>query len=316
MTGNALVTGTFRRTASGLLLMAPLLAHGAPVDTSGWECNFCPFEDGQLESEVADLGDLADQAAATVTIKVLPTAIGTITNQAGVDSTQSDANPADNSDTEETLVGPGQGYPRPKSASPVRVSLVPAYRQCTAPNRVHGPPLAFAACGPPAQQSADLTVGTPDANGKAPSSVGYARAAARAGDPATPADEADVRVEFEITDVRRRSDLSDYAGEVQLNAQLRITDRFNGTSPGGSQAGTVVDLPFPVPGVCVATPNPSVGGRCVAVTTFDAVVPNAVAEGKRAIWAFGQFRVIDGGADGEIETVPNTLFAVQGVFIP
>jgi MtrB/PioB family decaheme-associated outer membrane protein len=52
MTGNALVTGTFRRTAPGLLLIAPLLAHGAPVDTSGWECNFCPFEDGRRESEV------------------------------------------------------------------------------------------------------------------------------------------------------------------------------------------------------------------------------------------------------------------------
>ena len=46
-------------------------------------------------------------------------------------SPQGDDNPADNSDTEQTVVGPGQGYPRPdgkrpapqiyKSASHVRV---------------------------------------------------------------------------------------------------------------------------------------------------------------------------------------------------
>jgi len=263
-----------------------------------------------------DLGPLAEQATAAVAIEVVPTATGTITNQASVESPLGDADPTDNADTEQTVVGPGQGYPRPKSASPQRVSLVPAYNQCASPTRTHGPPLAFPACTPE-QASAVLTVGTPDANGKAPSSIGYARVAARAGDPATPADEADVRVEFEITDVRRRSDLSDYAGEVQLNAQLRITDRFNSTSPGGgSNAATVLDIPFPVNGVCVATPDPSLGGRCVAVTTFDAVVPNAVAEGKRAIWAFNQFQVIDGGADGRIDTFPNTLFAVQGVFVP
>ena len=34
-------------------------------------------------------------------------------------------------------------YPRPKGATPTRVSLVPAYRQCTSPDRTHGPPLAF-----------------------------------------------------------------------------------------------------------------------------------------------------------------------------
>ena len=34
---------------------------------------------------------------------------------------QADDNPADNSDTEQTVVGPGQGYPRPKGATPLRV---------------------------------------------------------------------------------------------------------------------------------------------------------------------------------------------------
>ena len=34
-------------------------------------------------------------------------------------------------------------HPRPKSASPMQMSLVPAYTPCAAPNRTHGPPLAF-----------------------------------------------------------------------------------------------------------------------------------------------------------------------------
>ena len=56
-------------------------------------------------------------------------------------------------------------HPRPKGASPVRLSLVPTYDQCSAPNRTHGPPLAFPSCNPPAQTSGQATVGTPDAFG-------------------------------------------------------------------------------------------------------------------------------------------------------
>ena len=60
------------------------------------------------------------------------------------------------------------GYPRPKGATPLRASLVPAYNQCTSPNRVHGPPdfpgngsNPDGSCNPPAQTSGQLTVGTP-----------------------------------------------------------------------------------------------------------------------------------------------------------
>ena len=37
---------------------------------------------------------------------------------------------------------------------------------------------------------------------------------------------------------------------------------------------------------------------------------------RRALWELGKLRVLDGGADGDAETGPNTLFAVQGVFVP
>ena len=40
------------------------------------------------------------------------------------------------------------GYPRPKGATPLRVSLVPAYQECTSPDKTHGAPLAFPSCSP------------------------------------------------------------------------------------------------------------------------------------------------------------------------
>ena len=68
-------------------------------------------------------------------------------------------------------------HPRPKGATPLRVSIVPAFKQCTAPNRTHGAPLAFPSCNPPVQTSNFLTVGSPDANGAPANSVGFDPAA-------------------------------------------------------------------------------------------------------------------------------------------
>ena len=96
------------------------------------------------------------------------------------------------------------GYVRPKGATPLRVSLVPAAVACTAPNRTHGPALAYASCNPPAQTSPHLTVGTPDVNGEVANAVGSVKVQAKFGNPATPADEADVKVVVSMTDVRRR----------------------------------------------------------------------------------------------------------------
>ena len=39
-------------------------------------------------------------------------------------------------------------------------------------------------------------------------------------------------------------------------------------------------------------------------------------EGKRSIWELGQVQVYDGGSDGVAATRRNTLFALQGVFVP
>ena len=132
-------------------------------------------------------------------------------------------------------------YVRPKGATPLRESLVPAYTECAVPNRVHGPPLASGSCAPPGQTSARLTVGTQDANGEAAQSVGSVRYAVVVGDPLTEQNEADVRVTFSITDVREAIGLADYEGELQLNPVLRITDRHNG--PSGTEGATTEDTP-------------------------------------------------------------------------
>ena len=58
------------------------------------------------------------------------------------------------------------------------------------------------------------------------------------------------------------------------------------------------------------------GSTCSIDTTADAVLPGVVKEIRRSIWQLGQVQVFDGGADGVVSTNPNTLFAVQGVFVP
>ena len=218
-------------------------------------------------------------------------------------------------------------HPRPKSASPIQASLVPAYNQCTAPNRTHGPPLAFPSCNPPVQSSTSVTVGSPDANGAAANSVASIKIKVLVGVPGPP-DDSDVNLTGSVTDVRclpgnsacgnaNAAAGADYIGELQTTAQIRITDHFNAVAPGGgTDPATVVDIPFPVNTTCVNTAGTGVGGTCTTNTTANAVVPGAVKDGKRAIVEVGQVQSFDGGPDGVVATAPNTLFGVQGIFIP
>jgi hypothetical protein len=218
-------------------------------------------------------------------------------------------------------------HPRPKSASPITAALTPAFNQCTAANRTHGPPLAFPSCNPPVQSSNSITVGAPDANGAAANSTGFIKLSVVVGVPGPP-DDSDVKLISTITDVRCKAgtaacgsanaaDGADYTGELQGNATIRITDHFNAVAPGGgTDPGTVIDVPFPVNATCAATSSTSIGSTCAINTTANAVVPGAVKDGKRAIVEVGQLQVTDGGPDGLVGTTPNTLFEVQGIFIP
>jgi hypothetical protein len=213
---------------------------------------------------------------------------------------------------------PYTGYARPKGATPFLTYLVPEYDKCETPNREHAPPLAFGSCSPPQPTSDWLTVGTADSNGQPTKSVGSVRLDAIVGNPTTPADEADMKVQVLISDVRNQSDLSDYTGELSAEGDLRITDKNNAVPPGGgTDPATLIDIPFPLAQVsCVSTADPTIGGQCDVTTTFDAVIPAAVKEGKRSIWQLSQVRVIDGGSDGLLGTTPNTVFLKEGIFVP
>jgi hypothetical protein len=137
-----------------------------------------------------------------------------------------------------------RGFARPKGATPILLPLVVAFKPCSAPNRDHGPPLAVGSCAPPVQSSDQLTTGR-DANFEVKGMRGFLRLDTVAGDPATPADEADVRLNLSITDVRLMDHTSDCTGELQARSIVRITDKDNTPNPGGPGAATTEDTPFP-----------------------------------------------------------------------
>ena len=248
-------------------------------------------------------------------------------NKEWVDEAYCEAEIAADPNLEVTEISEPAGYPRPKGATPLRVPLVPAFRQCTAPDRAHGPPLAFPSCGSPQQTSSHLTVGTPDSGGGAANSSGFVKVAVQVGAPGEP-DDSNVAVTAELTDVRcsgsgpacgpaNAAGGADYAGELQADMQVRLTDRYNGASAGGgTDPATVVDFPFPVNLSCAATGSTAVGGSCAITTSVTAVVPGAVRDGDRAVVQLGQVQVSDGGPDGVASTADNQLFAVQGLYVP
>ena len=218
-------------------------------------------------------------------------------------------------------------HPRPKGASPFYVPVVPAQQACGTPNRQHGPPLAFPSCNPPVATSGSLTTGTPDANGAPANGVAFVKLVVQVGAPGPPED-SDVLITSEGTDIRCKPGVTacgsanaaagpDYTGELEGTAQIQITDHWNAIAPGGGpDAATVIGIPFPVPATCVATASTAIGGTCSANTSANATVPGAVKDGKRAIVEIGQIQINDGGVDGLNATTPNTLFGVQGIFIP
>jgi hypothetical protein len=161
-----------------------------------------------------------------------------------------------------TRLGPGgnaiwqpipiNSYPRPKGATPFKTYLVPAFKQCTAPDRTHGGPLAFGSCSLPQQTSSSLTVGTPDSNGLAPTSRGSVQYTT-VGSSSTPANDADVKIDVDILGVLNKSGLSPYSGQVSADVGLRITDKNNAPAPGGPGAATVQDGSFPVTVPCASS---------------------------------------------------------------
>ncbi len=207
---------------------------------------------------------------------------------------------------------PINSYPRPRGATPLRLSLVPANAPCTVPNTTHGAPLDFGSCAPPQLSSAYLTTGTPDSNGKRVSMEAYLLLNVVQGNTATP----DVRLTTHVDNVLNK-DLTDYTGSLQVGLPIRLTDKNNTPNPGGPGAATTRIFPFAWEVPCLADFDPQLGSDCSLTTTIDTLVPGAITEGRRAIWQIAQVRVFDGGSDGDgSTTTDNTVFAVPGVFVP
>ena len=133
-----------------------------------------------------------------------------------------------------------------------------------------------------------------------------------------------------ITDVRCKAgvaacgaanaaDGADYTGELEGTAPIRITDHWNAVAPGGGpDAATVIDIPFPVNTPCTATAQ---HGNRQHVRGHH--------HGERGGAGRPQSRTPSGrssrSASCRSSTVaptaswpprPNTLFEVQGIFIP
>jgi hypothetical protein len=206
-------------------------------------------------------------------------------------------------------------YPRPRGATPLRLSLVPVFKQCTGPNSSHPAPLSFPSCSPPELTSDYVTIGDPQANGQGANFQGVVQFNAVAGNPAPP-DDSDNLIAVSLTDMRNKSDLDDYTGEMRIQMTLRLTDKTSGTS--GTDGATVQDFPFSFNVPCFpTTSDTTIGSTCSLSTTADTLMPGMVPEGKRTVTLFDDFRVYDGGSDGDADTTgDNTVFAGMGIFTP
>ena len=109
---------------------------------------------------------------------------------------------------------------------------------------------------------------------------------------------------------------SDYTGELEVTADMRITDRNNAPAPGGgSEAATVIDSTLAFAAPCVATAGVA-GATCALSTSANAISPGLIRDTKRTLIEMSQLQVHDGGSDGLVATEPNAVFAVQGIFVP
>ena len=108
------------------------------------------------------------------------------------------------------------------------------YDECTAPNRTHGPPLDSPSCNPPSRTSDHLTVGTADSNGQVVRYEGHVRLNTIVGNPAPPADEADVAIDF-FSKGALTNGLANYTGELRAEVPQRMAERWRG-KPAGTLA--------------------------------------------------------------------------------
>jgi hypothetical protein len=175
-----------------------------------------------------------------------------------------------------------------------------------------------------------LTVGSPDVNGFPANSEARFRLTAIVGVPGPP-DDSNVEVLAKVSDVRCRvtntacpgGSGSDFTGKLLLATSIRLTDKLNG-SP-AVESATVEDFPLEVPVACAATVATTTGSNCDLTTMMNALIPGAVKDAKRAIWALGAVEAHDpgpngtgygAGCPGTCGDGDESVYLRQGIFIP
>ena len=279
------------------------------------------FLGADRQTFTCQMGALDPGETATATLRFTARKNGTFSYTTDASAFEVDPDASDNTFVSATTI---RSYVRPKGATPTLVSLVPANQPCSAPNRLHEGPLAYDSCSPSAATSPNVTVGTGDAGGGFPNMIGSLRLDVC---PVAGCTAPNVAIRSAVSDLRCKSPgslcgaantagASDYVGELASVLRMRITDSWSG--PTADIPATVVDLDFPVTTPCAPTTGDATkGSDCSLTTTANAVLANTFATGKRSIVELGQARVTDGGPDGDADTKgDNSLFAVQGVFLP
>jgi hypothetical protein len=208
-------------------------------------------------------------------------------------------------------------HPRPGGGTPFRTPLIPAYKECAAPNAVHTAPLTYGSCDPPELQSVMLTM---TGNGSGSGSLRLDVFCTNAAVPpctAVAGDQLDDRITFSQGDVRCAvggvpgcsAPGADYTGKLLARVRIRLTDHSNpvvcsnGTGLPPCLPATMRDITFSAPAQC--TDNGGAGGaNCSVTTTFDSMEPNSVQEFQRQGVEILTAEAHDWGPDGVINANP------------
>ena len=208
---------------------------------------------------------------------------------------------------------PPAGYPRPKGASRSRSRSCPPTRSAPRPTGHTARRWPSRRCSSPQQESSELTVGTPDANGKTRRSR-----SGPCGGRSSPGIRQPRRTKPTCAS-RCRSGRPPPQRSRGLHGRAYggARDPLDGSrqrhcSRRRQQPGDHGRHPVPRADPCSATASPGVGSTCSVVTTIDAIIgAGAIKEGKRAIWEMGQVTVEDGGPDG-VGRVPEHAVRAPG----
>jgi hypothetical protein len=239
-------------------------------------------------------------------------------------------------------------HPRPSSGTPLRVPLVPAYKQCTTPNSTHVLPLPLPSCNPPVLESDILQMRA------AGSASGFIKLRVFCVPPETTPpctagdgqEEEDIAIDTFQSDVQCRGVSAangcgaagqDYTGGLMGTSTIRITDHSGGGLACGNATGappcvvvTTINTDFSVPTNGPTDPSPCVatggaaGSNCNFSSTINSQVPGAVKERQAGVVSVFGLKVKDLGADGSLGagcppvcgTNDEKTFVDQGIFLP